>query len=208
MKVSRIPVALVILLVANTAFAQNVYRDYDTSADFSRYKTYAWMDRAAGGPSLAQNDDLERLMKAAVDRQLAARKLRRQTDKDFFPGEPDLLITYYAFDKDRRQPLSLEYDELQLNIASEIRRWQFAGNVVVDVIERESNRLVWRGVAPRAIYEPEKMEKKVTKAISRMFKGFPHSKRGYDPDYAGYKVASTILWAVAVVVGIISVIKR
>ena len=147
MNISRIPLALSIVLLSNSAFAQNVYRDYDTAKEFSRYKTYSWRDKTADGPSLLKSDDLDRLVKSAVDRQLAARKLSNQT-----AGEADLVLTYYVLSKDRRQPMSLEYDESHLSIGSEIQRWRFEGNLIVDVIERESNRLVWRGVAPRVLY--------------------------------------------------------
>lgn len=193
---------IAIALVANTAFAQNVYRDFDTTTDFSRHKTYAWMERSVAEPFLAQSDELDRLVKAAVDRQLTRGKLSEQR-----ADEADLLITYYVFSKDGRRPMILNYHESLLSRNSDIQRWQFEGNLIVDVVERETNRLVWRGVAPRALYELKKIEKKIDKAISRMFKGFPESKRGYDPDYKKANIIQLALWSWIIVTGIL-VFKR
>jgi hypothetical protein len=49
-----------------------------------------------------------------------------------------------------------------------------AGTLVVDLIDAASEDLVWRGVASAAIQkDPNKGEKQLRKAATRMFKDFP-----------------------------------
>ena len=74
-----------LMLLAGGAAAQDVNYDYDRHANFSAYRTYAWV----GGTNLADDLNHARIV-AAVDRQLAAKGLT-QVDST---GNPDVLVLY------------------------------------------------------------------------------------------------------------------
>ena len=74
-----------LMLLARGAAAQDVNYDYDRRANFSAYRTYAWV----GGTNLADDLNHARIV-AAVDRQLAAKGLA-QVDST---GNPDVLVIY------------------------------------------------------------------------------------------------------------------
>ena len=44
MKISAIAIATLFVVIAAPAEAQKVYVDYDTYADFDKYKSFAWVD--------------------------------------------------------------------------------------------------------------------------------------------------------------------
>ena len=48
------------------------------------------------------------------------------------------------------------------------------GTLLLDVVDADSNQLVWRGVATDSIpKKSEKLEKKIYKAVDKLFRHFP-----------------------------------
>ena len=53
------------------------------------------------------------------------------------------------------------------------------GWLTIDMIDRESGKMIWRGVGVRATYEspkPKKVSKIINKAVARILKDFPPGK--------------------------------
>ena len=158
------------LLLAVTALAQSVTYDYDKSADFSRFKTYAWIRGAK------VNDELnDKRIVDAVDAQLAAKGLTR-VEAD---AKPDLVVFYRA-DFQR---------ELQIN-GSGWGGYRFGGNrfgtatareaqigtLTVEMLDATTRAVVWKGTATKDVdtgAKPDKRDKSINKAAEKMFKNFP-----------------------------------
>ena len=199
MKTSALFLLLVLVMFSQSAKAQNVYRDYDSSAALAKYKSFAWM---RPNPN---NEDITILQDAAVLRLLEkaiSEKLNQKVGIKQTADAPDLFIACYVFNKDRRQPLRLSYDESQLNLYTDIRRWQFDGNLIVDLVDRESNRLVWRGVAVRALVKRDNPQKQIHKAVNRLFNKYPASQKGWQSDYG-----KVWLYQILVSVGVVSLVR-
>lgn len=147
-----------------------VITDYNHQTDFSRYKTYSWIEVKAGDPLWVDR------IEAAVDSQLVAKGWSRVN------GGGDASVC--AFASTRAQPrLETFYTGFGGGW-----RWRgfgdgFAyteintipiGTLVVDIFDSASKQLIWRGNAEDAMSEkPEKNEKKMEKAVEEMFKHFP-----------------------------------
>jgi hypothetical protein len=87
--------ALVLLLfTASNVLGQKVAVDWDHDADFSKYKTYAWIESQNPGSKLA----VKRIV-AAIESQLAARGLQKAQG-----GEADLGVVYNVGAKERVSP--------------------------------------------------------------------------------------------------------
>src|SRR5215475_4363978 len=86
MKLNRIVFALVLTFSAGAMQAQKISVDYDHSASFQGYKTYAW----AKGTPLNQLWDARVI--EAVDKQLAAKGFQK-VDAG---ASPDLFVLYHA----------------------------------------------------------------------------------------------------------------
>lgn len=166
----RTPWVASILLVALSAVAHaaEVYVDHDTRADFSKYSTYTIQVAPGPGSELAKG----RIV-AAVERELAARGLSQ------VEGSGDLLVG------------------IQTAVGQDIQvydwgygwgpRWRWGwgtstiqvekvltGTLVVDLVEVAAKKLVFRGMATDTVSStPEKNEKKINRAVARIFKKYP-----------------------------------
>lgn len=84
----RLSFLLFTTLAGRSALAQDVRYNFDRDADFTKYKTYKWVDI----PKAEKLDDLgDRQFKAATDAELAKKGLTK-TDSD----SADLYIGYQA----------------------------------------------------------------------------------------------------------------
>lgn len=141
--------------------------DYDRSVDFSRFETFSW---ATG---TAANAIVQKRIVAAVERELEAAGLRK------VEGNGDLRVsTHVSTDEETR----VDIDDYGYN--SRWRGWGspttvqvrnvLVGMLVVDLVDGESKQLVWRGVGKDTVGKsPEKNEKKINKAVKKMFKKYP-----------------------------------
>jgi hypothetical protein len=156
--------AVILLALLLPATLAGVQVKSDGTEDFASFRTYAWK---TGTP--ARNPNMEDLIVETVEAQLEAKGLARVGD------EPDLYVATYVL------PDEVSVDELRNSgldfwsgVVSVSPSDVGAGTLVVDLIERESDRVVWRGVASETIKGTfKKMERKVASAIVKMFRRYP-----------------------------------
>ncbi len=148
-----------------------VNMDYDREADFSMYQTYAWHESDV---SLADDDPLmhQRLIQA-IDDQLSAKGLQK-TD-----AMPDLLVTYHGESQelvvlDRVSYYDGWYRYGGIGVSTVRARSYEQGTLVVDLVDAEQNRLVWRGVATDTVAgSPDAQTSQIETAIRQMFRRYP-----------------------------------
>ncbi len=159
-------------LVGTLAFAQSVTYDFDKTANFSQFRTYAWVR----GMNLDDELNHQRIVRA-IEGQLAAKGFAK-ADRQ---ANPDVLVAYHAsFDT-----------TLQITgFSSGWGGYRFAGSrsgsaradeilvgtLVVDIVNAKTEAIVWRGTASRDIdvkANPEKREKGINKAAEKLFKNYP-----------------------------------
>jgi hypothetical protein len=173
MKKAGLIAVLAIFLAVPAATAQ-VKTDYDHGVDFSQFKTWAWMEGTPAQAPFAQ----ERL-EAILETKLVEKGLVKAED-----GEPDLFVVTHVSRSTEKQVdvSSLGYGgyygwrgwggswgTTQVNV-----REIPVGTLVVDLVDATKHELVWRGVASDTIAnKPKKNEKRVRKAVSKMFNRFP-----------------------------------
>jgi len=166
----------VLVLTASGASAQQVTYDFDKSADFSSFKTYAWV---TAGLELPDGFNHQRVV-SAVEAQLAARGLSAAA-----PGtSPDVLVAYHAaFDSDVRVtgmshgfgPYAFGASRVGSARTEEI----LTGTLVVDIVDADTRTIVWRGIASKEIdvdADPQKRERNINRVAERLFKNYPPSK--------------------------------
>jgi len=148
--------------------------DFDRTADFSKFKTYTWVQ----GTRVSDELNHERVVNA-IDSQLA----RKGFGKVDSSGGPDVLVAYHiAFEKDVEfngsstgwGPYGLGGNRRGTVRAQEI----LVGTLTVEMMNAASNKVVWRGVASMDIdrrANPEKREKSINKAAEKIFKNYPRA---------------------------------
>jgi Domain of unknown function (DUF4136) len=172
MRFGTLAMAAGLALLAAPAAAQKVTYDFDKEANFSAFRTYAWVR----GTDL--NDELNhKRIVHAVDTQLAARGL---TAVDAGAG-PDVLVAYHAsFGRDLQvSGFSSGWGGYRFGPArsGSARVDQIlTGTLVVDVVDAKTGTIVWRGIASKDIdanASPEKREKNINKTAEKLFKNYP-----------------------------------
>jgi hypothetical protein len=170
MRLAALATAAGITLLSPVAIAQNVGYDYDRTADFSRFKTYSWVD----GSRLADELNHQRVVRA-IDMQMMSKGLQSVGRS----ANPDVLVSYHAsFDRD------LQIDVFGngfgrfggMRNATATTQEVITGTIVVDVRDARTNAIVWRGMASKEINvktSPEKREKEINKAAEKVFKNYP-----------------------------------
>lgn len=172
MRTATLATTASLVLLGTIAFAQSVTYDFDRAANFSRYKTYAWVR----GTDL--NDELNhRRIVTAVDAQLALDGL----SKVEATANPDVLVAYHASFDENLQITGFatgwgpRFGRSGTATASEI----LVGTLVVDVIDADTKNVVWRGTATKELdanAKPEKRDKNINKAAEKLFKNYPPVK--------------------------------
>lgn len=151
------------------ALAQDVNTDYDRNANFSQFHTYYWAKVKTENPLWQQR------IQEAVDKQLQAKGWQRVDNSG------DVAITAVGATHNQQ-----EYQTFYDNIgpgwgwrgfgttATTTTQNYRVGTLVLDIYDASNKRLLWRGSATDMLSDkPEKNEKKLDKAVDKMFNKFP-----------------------------------
>ena len=154
----------------------NSYLERD--ADFSRYRSYAWAERGAfatGDPRLDNNRFFTQRVEEAVDMQLAARGFEKAS-----AGTADVLLHIHARVDQRIDTATFDLIDGHC-IDDECRPEVYdTGTLMVDFMDRRTNRLAWRGWAERSldgVVDDQKwMEATIDKTVVRILARLPRQE--------------------------------
>ena len=176
-----------ILMSVPSVRAQDVAVDFDKGIDFSRFKTYSW---TIGVP--AKNPLIDQQIRTSIGGQLAARGLHHVEKGG------DLSALYFvAVDRDLQVSTSnwettkdwMRQTRSGISVRSQM--WDVeVGTLVVCLSDDSAKNLLWRGTAKtmldkrssnesamKALEEDaKKAEKKIRKAVEKMFKQYPSAR--------------------------------
>lgn len=179
-KVSFIWMAI-LLVVASTAFGQDVRYNFDKDSDFSKFKTYKWVALKGATPV---DDITDKQIKEAIDAQLATKGLSKVEGDD-----ANLFVGYQVAIGTEQQFTSYDtgwgygpgwYGRGWYGGGGGMTTGQtstiYKGQLAVDMYNSAKHDLVWRGVASKTLdpkAKPDKREKNLTKALTKLFKNYP-----------------------------------
>jgi hypothetical protein len=171
-----------ILLSAPAVWGQKISTGYDKTADFSQFKTYAWVERhtPATDPVLAA------VIVADIDNELAKKGLHKTE------SNPDLLVNCYgglgsesAFAAEDPGYTALGGAALPGtsmwggSVSSAAVMQVVPGMLVVDLVDTHQKHLVWRATA-KANLDYDKRSKlfdQANKAVVAIFQKYPPESR-------------------------------
>jgi len=152
--------------------------DYDTNADFTSLKTYAWAPLEHKEISGLMN---QRIVQA-IDEQLQAKGLS-QTKSD-----PDVYVTYHGDDNERVVLDTTHYGYHYgpgwywggggiATSTTQVRTYR-EGTLIVDIYNAAEKQLIWRGTVTGTISEnPQQVAKTISKGVQKLFKKYPPKKK-------------------------------
>ena len=154
-------VLAVMWAVAACAPSPKIGYDFDRSADFSAYHTYAWLsgDQEKTGDRRADSSSVDMRIRIAVGTQLRLKGYQALPE-----GKPDFYVAYHVGLKDGSPDVSTQYysDGMAGRAFSHSADTRSAGksapavnetpsyltgSLLIDIIDAASQKLVWRGTA-------------------------------------------------------------
>lgn len=171
-------------LMTGNALAQKVAVDFDKDTDFTKYKTYAFVE-GTSSPETLTNQRIER----AIETQLASKGLTKVA------SNADLMVVYHV-------ALSKQTQLNTTNLGGWgwgpgwSRGWGWGwggggwgglggdaitqvqeipvGTLIIDIGDSGSKRYIWRGTVTRTLSSnPAKIAKDIDQDVRKMFEKFP-----------------------------------
>jgi hypothetical protein len=171
-------VMIAVLILSVYGLPQKIKFDYNRSADFAKFKTYAWIK---GTPAVNPNLDLYIL--GAVDHDLRLKGLTKTEAK-----QADLLVTYHAArdtevnasgidDASYAVTMGLPVDSRVWstnNPSMGTARYIHKGSLAIELFEREHHQLVWMATASLKLKEKKNEAlDQLDKVLTKIFDSYP-----------------------------------
>jgi hypothetical protein len=171
------------VMTSTLAMAQDVTYDFDKTANFAGYKTYALKEGTPVGQKLID----DRII-GAIDAAMAAKGFTKAADN------PDVVVVYHvAFDKQKDistfssgygggyGPYGYGYGGGWGGGTTTTQvRDILVGTLVIDIADAGHKQVVWRGMGTKEIdtqAKPDKRDKSIKKAVDKIFKNYPPKKK-------------------------------
>ena len=179
-------ILIVAALALLSACTQTPDWDYDKSANFSNFKTFAWVENASltkDTNNYQINGLMEKRVRTAVNNELTNTLGMTLVNA----AQADVLVNYHAsVDKE------LEVDTFNTGYSN---RWGYwgtgfqrdttareyeVGTLVIDIVDSASNQLIWRGAKEGRLKKkqsPEQREASIKKTVANILSNFPPQKQ-------------------------------
>ena len=182
MKAMHVILWLCILSLVTGCSAIKTRYAYDTEADLTGLKTYAWLPQPDPSPGESpEEDDLKRtrarMLRASVDEELAREGMRLVT------RDPDFLVSCHVIVEGK-----IEVDDWGYSYAArkryrnpkgfgmvEVEQYD-KGTLIIDFLTPGTKELIWRGEAQAGLdpkRTPEKGGEIGAKAVKKILSHFP-----------------------------------
>jgi hypothetical protein len=177
---------ILFLISGSSLLAQDVRYNFAQGEDFSKYKTYKWVDLKGVDQA---NELTEKQIKAAIDANLATKGLQK-VDSD----TADLYIDIQTAVGTEKQFTSYNTGwgygpgwgggwyggGMTSTTTTGSTTTIYVGQLGIDMYDSAKKELVWRGTASKTIdpkAKPDKQQKNITKAVDKLLKNYPPKKK-------------------------------
>jgi len=163
-------VLLVSLLAGSIVWAQKIDVQFDSSVDFSKYKTFAIRNGTLNSRSPALNSELiKKQIEADIRRDLTARGLTETM------RQPDLNVVYH-FGSQRKAELET-FPAGWRGWGTRWARVPYAeGTLVIDLRDTSVHSMVWRSIASEEKSDPAQIQKKLDDMVRKAIEKYPPKK--------------------------------
>ena len=161
MRIVRAVLALATVLPFLACSSSRIQIDYDHQADFSNYSTFSWyQEEKDGGPTEGPSQIVSGRIRRAIAENLGAKGFSQASLGKLGGGGG--WGPYWGFG----YGFWPGWTTTTVHTSSE-------GTIIIDIIDREKNQLVWRGVTTRVLGKKSHSDEKIDQAMSRVFADFP-----------------------------------
>jgi hypothetical protein len=164
-----------VLLLATVVWAAKVNVDYDSEVDFSKIKTFMFVNTPES--SIEKNNPLMHGRMIAIIEQTLTDAGLQKVDAD-----PDVFVTYHATTEDQSSFTTTGFGYggwggrgrrwgggMGMGSSTTTEHTYTEGTLLVDAWSAETEKLVWRGISSQVLKaKPAKQEKQIQKALAKM----------------------------------------
>jgi len=170
--------SLLFASAAGRSAAQTANANFDKSANFLNYKTYKWVSI----PSQQQLDELTAAQLVGTLEVELARKGLTKSKSD----SADLFIGYQMVRSGNKEQNHYDVGATYGSAGGATGNGGatittiHSGQLILDMYDATSKKLVWRGVVSNAIdadAKPDKKQKHMDKAVEKLLKDYPPQKK-------------------------------
>ncbi|MGV3538296.1 MAG: DUF4136 domain-containing protein [Rufibacter sp.] len=171
----------------------NVSTDYDQATNFQQYQTWSWYQDqpiAKSDSSRRYSTFLDKRIKTAVENEMARRGFKKASSRD----QADMLLAYdltignvqrvrpdyisvpmigYGYYYGYRY--AYRYNRLYDNTT--VQQYQ-EGTLILDIVDAQTNELVWRGTSETTGSERSLNQEKVQEIVTHILAKFPPKDAG------------------------------
>jgi hypothetical protein len=157
-----------------------VFSDHDPDYDLGNYTTFDWGQKVKieeGRNPLYYNEMNDKRIKAAVLEEMTMRGYQLTSDNS------DLVLHYHIIIDDQSvvmpEPYGYYYSPYWTNMQTNVFSYQ-QGTLILDLMERKSQNLIWRGWAVTDIgqIKPDQVNEIIITTITKIFKKYPKAPIG------------------------------
>jgi hypothetical protein len=159
--------ALLLCFAATIATAQQVSVNYNHSASFSQYHTYAWGSQNA---NQIQNSILAQVAQQDINTAMQGKGFSMVQESQ----NPDILLTANGGMRQQTSYSAWGMRGIGGGMGGITPEQNVEGTMIVDLYDAKTQSLIWRGIAQNTLNgNGNKNQEMVGKAVQKMFKQWP-----------------------------------
>ncbi|HSG28457.1 MAG TPA: DUF4136 domain-containing protein [Candidatus Krumholzibacterium sp.] len=172
MKRHIIIAGLVLIAMQAGCSGISVETDFDRDADFTLYRTYAWVKHDRQDDSGLMKDPLvQKHIRRAIETELAARGYRLAET-----GRPDFLVAWHIGSRKK-----IDVDHYYYGYGRfggwgghDVRVHRYReGTLIIDIVDAAQKELVWRGHAKSVLHGRERAADDINRIVEKIIERFP-----------------------------------
>ena len=158
-----------LVMLAGSALAQQVSVNYNHSASFANYHTYAW---GSNNKNEIQNSILAQVAQQDIESAMAAKGFQKVSEDQ----NPDLILTASGGEHEQTSWNAWGMRGIGGGMGGISPQQNVEATMVVSLYDLKAKELVWRGIAENTLgNNGNKNQDMIHKAVQKMFKQWPKS---------------------------------
>src|SRR5271169_4784494 len=159
--------ALLLCITSTIAFGQQVSVNYNHSASFAQYHTYAW---GSNNANQIQNSILAQVAQQDINSAMQSKGLQMVQESQ----NPDLILTANGGLRQQTSYTAWGMRGIGGGMGGISPEQNVEATMIVDLYDAKTQSLIWRGIAQNTLNNNgNKNQEMVGKAVQKMFKQWP-----------------------------------
>lgn len=149
--------------------------DYDTDTDFSKYKSFTWMQGSK--PSEKDIDGLtQQRIREAIEAELPKHGLKQAENGGDLAANYQISIQHKIKQSNASVGVGYGWGPAHIGVSKSPSREYDEGTLIFDLVDPKTKQLIWRGTAVGTVHpdaSPEERKENIKKAVGHLLAEYP-----------------------------------